>query len=793
MKHKFIFLFLTGFLFFIGRVNSSNNLAEKGRLKIALFDVDATPPLGSQLTYDPMLKSGDLTLRAKGIVLIGDEEPIVLCAIDWIGISNESQDIFKEVMAEAAGTIPNRVVVHTVHQHDAPICDFTAEKILLENNMPVGSFDGTFARSLLITLKKEISNALKEAKEVTELGLGSAEVNKVASNRRVYKKDGRIVTMRGSATKDSMLRSLPEGLIDPEVSLVSFWNNETPIAVLSFYATHPQSYYLTKSTNPDFPGIARYMRQLAVPDALHIHFNGAGGNIAAGKYNDGSHETRLVLAERLAEGMERAWRSTRKIPIDAKDLGWTTDNLLLPYRDEVKEIEKTMLEMNGRLLSNNMGRLGWYKRRMEGKGIETACLSVQDARILFMPGELFVEYQLKAKAMAPDHFVAMAAYGDYGPSYIGTAEAYREGGYEIESSPVTAESEGVIMKSIERLLERSDAENTDNLLSYKSKKGAFKPVTNLDEWNSKRKDILSRMETVMGKLPIRRKKNIHLVYTDTAQFDSYIRYSVQFEPASSEIVYAYLYRPRNQAKKSPAMLALHGTGADGKRIIDGQTSKNNRSYAKELAERGYVVIAPDYPGMGELSDYDFSSDRYDSGTMKAIFNHLSCVDLLQSLPYVDKERIGVIGHSLGGHNAMFAAAFDPRIKVIVSSCGWTLFDYYHAGERSASHYGGRLGPWAQDRYMPFIRTKFDLDASKIPFDFDEIIALLAPRPFFSNSPKYDANFSVDGVRKGVYNASKVYQFLQAEDRIEVVYPPVAHDFPTNVREEAYSFIDKYLK
>ena len=222
MKHKFIFLFLTGFLFFIGRVNSSNNLAEKGRLKIALFDVDATPPLGSQLTYDPMLKSGDLTLRAKGIVLIGDEEPIVLCAIDWIGISNESQDIFKEVMAEAAGTIPNRVVVHTVHQHDAPICDFTAEKILLENNMPVGSFDGTFARSLLITLKKEISNALKEAKEVTELGLGSAEVNKVASNRRVYKKDGRIVTMRGSATKDSMLRSLPEGLIDPEVSLVSF-------------------------------------------------------------------------------------------------------------------------------------------------------------------------------------------------------------------------------------------------------------------------------------------------------------------------------------------------------------------------------------------------------------------------------------------------------------------------------------------------------------------------------------------------------------------------------------------
>lgn len=793
MKHKFTFLLFTGLLFFIGSVSSSNNPVEKGRLKIALFDVDATPPLGNQLTYQTMLKSGDLTLRAKGVVLMGDEEPIVLCSIDWIGISNESQDIFKEVIAEAAGTIPNRVVVHTVHQHDAPICDFTAEKILLENKMPVGAFDGTFARSLLVTLKNEIRSSLKEAKEVTDLGLGSADVIKVASNRRIYKKDGRIVTMRGSSSKDSLLRSMPEGLIDPEVSLVSFWNHDTPLAVLSFYATHPQSYYLTSTTSPDFTGIARYMRQLAVPDALHVHFNGAGGNVAAGKYNDGSHETRLVLAERLAEGMERAWNNTRKISINANDLGWATDNLLLPYRDDVKEIEKTMLEMNSRLRSNNMGRLGWYKRRIEGKGIETACLSVRDARILFMPGELFVEYQLKAKEMAPENFVAMAAYGDYGPFYIGTAEAYKEGGYEIESSPVTAESESVIMKSIERLFESSNHSNNDNLLSYKNKKGAFKPVTNEGEWNSKREDILSRMETVMGKLPARRKKNINLVYTDTARFENYFRYSIQFEPAPSEIVYAYLYHPRNQANKNPAMLALHGTGADGKRIIDGQTKKQNRSYASELADRGYVVIAPDYPSMGELSDYDFSSDRYDSGTMKAIFNHLSCVDLLQSLPYVDKERIGVIGHSLGGHNAMFAAAFDQRIKVIVASCGWTLFDYYHAGERSASHYGGRLGPWAQDRYMPFVRTKFDLDANKIPFDFDEIIALLAPRPFFSNSPKYDANFSVEGVRKGVSRTSKVYQFMQAENRIEVVYPPVAHDFPTEIREEAYSFVDKYLK
>jgi len=206
-----------------------------------------------------------------------------------------------------------------------------------------------------------------------------------------------------------------------------------------------------------------------------------------------------------------------------------------------------------------------------------------------------------------------------------------------------------------------------------------------------------------------------------------------------------------------------------------------------------VVIAPDYPSMGELKDHDFKSDRYDSGTMLGIFNHISCVDLLQRLPYVDSSRIGVIGHSLGGHNAIFTAAFDTRLKVIVSSCGWTLMDYYNAGERATALYNGRLGPWAQDRYMPFVRDKYDLDPDKLPFDFDEIIASLAPRPFFSNSPLHDRNFSIEGVRKGISDVKQVYSFMDAADNIKIVYPDAEHDFPPQIREEAYRFIDSFLK
>ncbi|RNC64939.1 hypothetical protein D7D25_09910 [Proteiniphilum sp. X52] len=419
-----------------------------GELKIGIFDVDATPPIGSQLTYDRMINSSDLGLRAKGIVLTGAGKPIVLCAIDWIGISNESQDVFKQSLAVAAGTTPERVAVHTVHQHDAPICDFTAERLLKENNLPVGCFDGSFARIVIKNIQEAIINANKELQPVTEIGLGKAPIYEVASNRRVDRVDGKIRTMRGSSCKDPSLRDKPEGLIDPDVSLISFWNKDNPLAVLSFYATHPQSYYRTGVANPDFPGIARFLRQLAVPDALHVHFNGAGGNIAAGKYNDGSRENRLLLAKKMADGMERAWRDTRKYPVSAKNVKWTTEAILLPANPSTAEIEKNMTTNEGPYLANNMGRLGWYKRTLEGKTIDIGCLTVNEAQIFFMPGELFVEYQLAAKAMAPDKFVAMAAYGDYGPFYIGTKEAYREGGYEIVSSPVTEEAESIILQAI---------------------------------------------------------------------------------------------------------------------------------------------------------------------------------------------------------------------------------------------------------------------------------------------------------------------------------------------------------
>lgn len=431
--------------------------AKSSGLRLATFDVDATPPIGTQMAYDPVISTWDLGLRARGIVLSGAGKPIVLCSIDWIGLANDSQEEFKRVLAEAAGTIPERVAVHTVHQHDAPICDFGAEKLLKKAGLDPLSFESTFTHIVMHRIEEAIRNSIKQSQPVTHIGLGEAQVFKVASNRRIQGPDGRVRATRYTTCTDSALRAEPEGLIDPMVSLVSFWNNDKPIAVLSYYAVHPQSYYRTGVPNPDFPGIARFCRQLAVPQALHVHFNGAGGNLGAGKYNDGSHENRGILAERLADGMKRAWETTKREAISAGNVSWTIEPVSLPpakYLDSLNKEMKTKLK-DTIFLTNNVSKMVFYNRCHEGKKIDLTCLSLGHARILNMPGELFVEYQLAAKALRPDLFVAMAAYGDYGPEYICTDAAYKEGGYEASSaSGVTGKAEGILMTAIKKLLKR---------------------------------------------------------------------------------------------------------------------------------------------------------------------------------------------------------------------------------------------------------------------------------------------------------------------------------------------------
>lgn len=425
-------------------------------LKVATFEVDASPPIGSPLAYDPT-KGIQSPLSFRGIILKGNNT-YVLCAVDWLGVSSDSQKGFKRAIAEAVSTDPKFVVIHAIHQHDAPRCDVTTQAVFDEFKLDYDMFDLQFIEQMQSNAATAAKLSLRDMVTVTHIGTGQAEVEKVASNRRILGPDGKVKYVRYTATKDPVVRAQPTGKIDPLCKSISFWNGDRPLAVMTYYATHPQSYYRTGLANPDFPGMARNARQEKTK-TFHIHFNGAGGNIGAGKWNDGAKENREILAKRVEDGMLRAWEATERKPIEADDVKMTSVDVLLPLSPFIQK-EEAIAELSNKELDRlthfrAARELAWLRRHEAGDAIAIQCLAVGDARVLHLPGELFVEYQLAAQKLRPDLFVAMAAYGDYAPGYIGTEVSYGEGGYETSrtASRVSGRAEQVLMGAITKLLQ----------------------------------------------------------------------------------------------------------------------------------------------------------------------------------------------------------------------------------------------------------------------------------------------------------------------------------------------------
>jgi dienelactone hydrolase len=328
-------------------------------------------------------------------------------------------------------------------------------------------------------------------------------------------------------------------------------------------------------------------------------------------------------------------------------------------------------------------------------------------------------------------------------------------------------------------------EDHANLLVYRDENGSEISVKTPGDWGLRRSHILAAVQRVMGELPDpSRRVPLDVEILDSADTPDYTRTRLTFAAEPGDRVPAYLLMPKKIGGKAPAMLCLHQTTQIGKDEPAGLGGRPTLHYAHELAQRGYICLVPDYPSFGEYASYDFNTDDYQSGSMKAIWNNLRAVDFLLTLPEVDPDRIGCIGHSLGGHHAIFTAVFDQRIRAVVSSCGFTAFEDY---------YQGNLAGWTSDRYMPRIRDLYQNDPAKMPFDFHELVAALAPRPFFVNAPLHDGNFEVAGVKKVIAAAEKIYELRGAKERLTVVYPDSAHDFPDVQRRQAYEWLDRWLK
>jgi dienelactone hydrolase len=333
----------------------------------------------------------------------------------------------------------------------------------------------------------------------------------------------------------------------------------------------------------------------------------------------------------------------------------------------------------------------------------------------------------------------------------------------------------------------------DNLLVYRGDDGKPRDVKTVEDWKKRRAEIIRGMEAVMGKLPGKEKRcPLDVKVEEEKDCGKYVRRLITYASEPGSRVPAYLLVPKDLLKgdrKAPAILCLHGTdNVVGHGTVVGLGKNANRNYASELAERGYVCLAPNYPLLAKYQP-DVKKLAWDSGTLKAVWDNMRGLDYLASLPYVEAKAMGAIGHSLGGHNSVFTAVFDERLQVVVSSCGLDSFlDYYNGDSKNWVLEKG----WCQTRYMPRL-ANYKGKLADIPFDFHELIGALAPRHVLIVAPKMDSNFRAESVDRIVAAARPVFNLYGHADHLRLEHPDVGHDFPQAMREAAYQLFDKELK
>jgi len=414
-------------------LQAASAVVQSAEFRVASFSTDVTIPIGHACMGGGVANAKEIAdpLFAKGFVLLGDDKPVVVVSLDWCQCNNDSYDRWRDVLAEAAGTTRVRVMLATVHQHDAPICDLSAQKLLDEQGLKNYNCDPEFHEKAVQRTAEALKKGLAQTRRITHFGIGQAKVDRVASNRRLVTPQGKINWDRGSYSGDVF--GAPEGEIDPCLKILSFWDGDQPVVAWSCYAVHPMSYYGRGKVSADFPGLARARFQALDPQVLQIYFTGCAGDTTAGKYNDRSPNLKENLAERLYQGMLAAWKATKRQPLEK--VAFRSTEMKLPPRDTGaftrEAMQRTLTDPKAAKWQRISAALGlsWRKRLDAGQPVDLPCLDLADgtAQFLIMPGESFVGYQLAAQRLRPQSFVMVAGFGEGAPGYIPTDQCWKDG------------------------------------------------------------------------------------------------------------------------------------------------------------------------------------------------------------------------------------------------------------------------------------------------------------------------------------------------------------------------------
>ncbi len=333
-------------------------------------------------------------------------------------------------------------------------------------------------------------------------------------------------------------------------------------------------------------------------------------------------------------------------------------------------------------------------------------------------------------------------------------------------------------------------------------------ISTPQEWIARREEIKHLLLQVMGNFPsLTTMLNPRIV--EEKEFESFTRRKVLYTSEPGDEIPAYLFLPKDGIKKHPAVLCPHQTNPYGKREAAGIDGNPSMALAPRLAQRGYVVLAPDEICFGErhnplLGHYGeaiafYRKHKEWSVAGKMIWDKSRAIDYLWTLDEVDPQRIGAIGHSHGAYGSLHAAAFDDRIRVVAASCGFTTFRadgntfrWSHATPllpKLGFYLGGREMTW--ETFQQFKLAEVD----QVPFDWHHILALIAPRPLFLSVALDDEVFPHgESVREEVLpRLESVYELYRSAEKLEAHFFRGGHSFPDEAQQRAFAWLDRWLK
>lgn len=322
----------------------------------------------------------------------------------------------------------------------------------------------------------------------------------------------------------------------------------------------------------------------------------------------------------------------------------------------------------------------------------------------------------------------------------------------------------------------------------------IEPDKFLDWWSEKHEDIQRRFQENIGLPPFPRNTR-HIETIETVDCQAYVRHKLRYLVGEQEEIHAYLFVPGMGKKETgfPAILAMHQMNDFGKDEVAGLYGNKDYAYGHELVLRGYVVLAPDYLTMGERifpGKQQFDSlpfyEKYPGWSMvgKDIQDSMSAIDVLHTLDFVDQSRIGVIGHSHGGSNALLALAMDERLSAGVSNCGFSVI----SEEEKCLEWS------AEDEYIYFqTLRKYLLAKQELPFDLNEVAALIPPRPWCNISAYYDKTLGNQEFLAGVgVQLNQIYKLFGKQNHFCYFMHGNDHSFPKYSRSLAYAWLDRFL-